>query len=82
MKPYWAKLLVGVVLTGFFFWAYNNANMVNGLYMEGPFTSFPDCQTVRAWVAAIPTPTPSATGTPVPSLVVSPSCYLMNAGGN
>jgi hypothetical protein len=87
MKRHWAKFLIGVIFAGYFFWAYNAANNVDGLYMEGPFVFLGDCQSARLWVQSMqpsPTPTPVGSPTPGPSpnlgLIVSPSCYLMNGG--
>ena len=76
MKYRWLKLLASTVIVGFFFWLYSSTT---GLFLEGPFANYPDCQTVRAWAAAIPTPSPTPGAT---ITAVSPGCYYMNTGGN
>ncbi len=87
MKRHWAKVLVGIVLAGYFFIIENPLNNVDGVYFEGPpggFLSPGECQQARgALLAAQPTPTasPSPGATPMPGLIILPGCYI-GSGGN
>lgn len=68
-------LAMAILMGGFAFWVYNPSN--NCLYMEGQFQNYPDCQTMRGWMAAQPTPAASPQASPAMGLTVSPSCYYM-----
>ena len=77
------RLLVLAGLFAYFFWVFNPANNVDGLFQEGPFISLFDCDTTRQWVIkSQPTPvaSPSPGPTPVPGLIVSPACVQMFNG--
>lgn len=86
MRKHRAKILVGIVLAGYFFMVENPINNVDGLYFEGPpggFLSPSECQQARtAVIAAQPTPvaSPSPGATPAPALIVLPGCYIGGGG--
>jgi len=78
----WRLLIIGAVFA-YFFWAFNPANNVDGLYQEGPFISLYDCESTRTWVKSVqPTPAPSPSPGVNLGLLVSPACVQMFNAGN